>query len=129
MKKTFFNLGKTGRIFWILSAAAFFGCAGFSGGIGAYEPGLYEGRGEGYRGPITVLARVGVGGIRAVEILEHQEDALVGAAAMEELLEAVLDSNSTDLDAVSGATESSAGFLSAVEDALSKARAGKRAEK
>ena len=42
---------------------------------------------------------------------------------MEELLEAVLETGSTDLDAVSGATFSSAGFLEAVEDALGKAAA------
>jgi uncharacterized protein with FMN-binding domain len=41
--------------------------------------------------------------------------------AMGELLELVLDYQSTGLDAISGATESSAGFLAAVDDALRKA--------
>jgi uncharacterized protein with FMN-binding domain len=40
---------------------------------------------------------------------------------MAELTELVLDYQSTDIDAVSGATESSAGFLAAVEDALGRA--------
>ena len=40
---------------------------------------------------------------------------------MEELLELVLETGSTDLDAVSGATFSSRGFLEAVDDALGHA--------
>jgi uncharacterized protein with FMN-binding domain len=40
---------------------------------------------------------------------------------MEELLEAVLSAGSADVDAVSGATGSSAGFLEAVEDAMARA--------
>jgi uncharacterized protein with FMN-binding domain len=47
---------------------------------------------------------------------------------MEELLELVLEYQSTGLDGISGATESSAGFLAAVEDALSRARPNQAAE-
>jgi fumarate reductase flavoprotein subunit len=61
------------------------------------------------------------GGIAEIVILEHGDDGETGGAAMEELLDLVLLYNTTGLDAVSGATESSRGFLSAVEDALSKA--------
>lgn len=83
---------------------------------------LYEGVGEGYQGPIHVSVLVGPGGILGIEIISHEEDALVGGTAMEELLDAVLAANSTDVDGVSGATESSAGFLAAIDDALRKAR-------
>jgi fumarate reductase flavoprotein subunit len=58
------------------------------------------------------------GAITGIEIVESGEDPFVGGAAMEELLELVLMYNSTDLDAVSGATESSKGFLAAVENAM-----------
>jgi uncharacterized protein with FMN-binding domain len=60
------------------------------------------------------------GGIRGIEILEHRDDALVGGAAMEELAERTLSWGTTDLDLISGATESGAGFLAAVEDALAQ---------
>jgi uncharacterized protein with FMN-binding domain len=86
-----------------------------------YTPGFYEGAGKGYQGQVHVLVQVGSGGILGIEILDHGDDALVGGAAMEELLELVLDANSTELDAVAGATESSAGFLAAVEEALALA--------
>jgi uncharacterized protein with FMN-binding domain len=60
------------------------------------------------------------GGIQGIEILEHQDDPLIGGAAMEELAELAVAWGSTDPDAVSGATESGAGFLAAVEAALSQ---------
>jgi fumarate reductase flavoprotein subunit len=89
---------------------------------GEYQDGVYEGSGQGWRGPVLVRLRLEAGEIAESEILEHQDDAFVGGSAMEELAELVLEYNAVDLDAVSGATESSAGFLAAVEDALAQAR-------
>ncbi|GHV72230.1 hypothetical protein AGMMS49928_28570 [Spirochaetia bacterium] len=105
-----------------LLAALAAGCLSFAVVTGPYEDGVYEGSGVGYRGLVHVRLRVEGGGIADIEIVDHGEDLLVGGAAMEELLEAALYADSTDLDAVSGATESSAGFLEALEDALAKAR-------
>jgi uncharacterized protein with FMN-binding domain len=101
-----------------LGLAVLGGCVGLPGPQG----GVYEGAGEGYRGPIHVKVETGAGGgILGIEITDHQEDPLVGGLALEELLEVVLSSGSTHVDGVSGATESGAGFLAAVEDALSRA--------
>jgi len=86
-----------------------------------YKPGIYEGSGKGLRGTIYVKVQVSEAGIEDIEILSHNESANPGAAAMEELMELVLEYGSTDLDAVSGASFSSRGFLEAVEDALLKA--------
>jgi len=88
-----------------------------------YTPGTYEGAGRGYRAPIRVVVEVSHAGIEDITITGHSEGAYPGGAAMEELLEAVLETGSTELDAVSGASFSSAGFLEAVEDALRKASA------
>ncbi|MDR2094891.1 MAG: FMN-binding protein [Treponema sp.] len=96
-----------------------------SGGIaGMYKDGEYEGSGEGYSGKVHVWVQIYQGSISDLEILYHEEDELVGGAAMEELLGMVLDTNSTTIDAVSGATQSSAGFLEAVDSALEKASSG-----
>jgi fumarate reductase flavoprotein subunit len=108
-----------------LSALFFFlipGCLG-TGSIRevGYIPGIYEGTGQGYRGPIHVEVELSSTGIEDITITGHSEGAYPGGAAMEELLEAVLETGATELDAVSGATFSSAGFLEAVEDALGKA--------
>jgi fumarate reductase flavoprotein subunit len=86
-----------------------------------YTPGAYEGTGSGYRGPIHVRVQTSAAGIDDIAIISHRESNFPGLAAMEELLEEVLETGETGLDAISGATYSSRGFLQAVEDALEKA--------
>ncbi|MDR3130232.1 MAG: FMN-binding protein [Treponema sp.] len=107
----------------ILAAAFLCGCAGFNApaNIPPYRPGIYEGMGRGFRGPVCLLVQINRAGIAAIEILEHEDDEQIGGAAMEELLVIVLDTGSTDVDGISGATWSSEGFLAALEDALNKA--------
>ncbi|GHV90677.1 hypothetical protein AGMMS50268_11800 [Spirochaetia bacterium] len=85
---------------------------------GDYRDGIWEGAAPGYRGLVRVRVTIAGGQIQGIELDEHREDPAIGGAAMEELLELVLEYNSADLDALSGATESSAGFLAAVEEAL-----------
>ena len=99
------------------------GCAGgeYRAGSATYQDGLWEGSSRGYRGELRVQVRTGSGLIQEIAITAHNEDPLNGGAALEELLELVLDWQSTDLDTISGATISSAGFLSAVEAALGRA--------
>jgi uncharacterized protein with FMN-binding domain len=103
------------------------GCLG-SGFIreAGYTPGVYEGVSRGYRGPIYVQIQISPAGIEDIVITSHEETVYPGAAAMEELLELIIETGSTELDAVSGATYSSKGFLEAVEDALEKAAASSR---
>ena len=105
----------------ILMTGILTGCVHFDTSTDFYAGRGYEGIGEGYRGPIRVRVWVSAGDILAIEIMEHRDDEPVGGAAMAALLEAVLDSNATDPDAISGATESSMGFLAAIDDALKKA--------
>ncbi|MDR0731475.1 MAG: FMN-binding protein, partial [Treponema sp.] len=106
----------------LLAAACLIFAAGCAGGeyragpeSAAYRDGLWQGNGRGYRGEIQVQVRTGSGLIQEIVITAHNEDLLTGGEALEELLELVLDYQSTGLDAVSGATVSSAGFLAAVE--------------
>ena len=87
-----------------------------------YAAGVFEGTGRGFRGAIVVQVQTSHAGIEDVVIISHREAPYPGAAAMEELLELVIETGSADLDAVSGASLSSRGFLEAVENALSKAR-------
>jgi uncharacterized protein with FMN-binding domain len=77
-----------------------------------------EGTAQGYRGPIQVQVRVNGGSITEIIIVDSEEDNLVGGAAIEELIDMVIQYNTTDIDAVTGATESSRGFLKAVENAI-----------
>jgi urocanate reductase len=78
----------------------------------------FEGVGQGFHGSIRVAVYLGENGIEFIEILDHVEDEFVGEPAMWELADTVQAVNSTAVDAVSGATESSRGFLDAVNKAL-----------
>lgn len=105
-----------------MAMAAFFPACQGLGRLGetGYIPGIYEGSGRGYRGFIHVQVQVSPAGIEDIVITDHGESVFPGLAAMEELLDLVLETGSTDLDAISGATLSSRGFLEAVEDAMAK---------
>lgn len=81
------------------------------------EDGIYEGHSE--LGPVVVGVQVTVekGKIMEVEILEHQNG--LGQAA-NVIVEDMVDQNTYEVDAVSGATVSSEIIMNAVNDALQK---------
>ncbi|MDR0495265.1 MAG: FMN-binding protein [Treponema sp.] len=79
-----------------------------------------DGSAMGYRGMIHVRVGMDKGAITDITVIESQEDRAVGGEAIEELADLVLMYNTTELDAVSGATETSKGFLEAVENAIMK---------
>ena len=87
-----------------------------------YSSGVFEGVGRGSRGQIIVQVQTSPAGIEDIVIISHRETQYPGTAAMEELLDLVLETGSADLDVISGASYSSRGFLEAVESALTKAR-------
>ena len=100
----------------VLATALLIGCAGQNAANGG--TGVYEGAAMGYRGIICVRVGMENGNIAEITVLESHEDSAVGGAAMEELIDLVLIYNTTEIDAISGATETSKGFLAAVENAI-----------
>jgi len=84
----------------------------------ACESALYQGVAMGYRGMIQVRVGFERGAITEITVVESREDQAIGGAAIEELTDLVLMYNTTELDAVSGATETSKGFLEAIENAI-----------
>ena len=99
------------------------GCAVLSavrGADAAADGEILEGTGQGYRGPISVQVRLSEGVIMDITVVDSEEDRFVGETAIEELIDMVIEYNTTDIDAVSGATETSRGFLEAVENAILK---------
>ncbi|MDR0382371.1 MAG: FMN-binding protein [Spirochaetaceae bacterium] len=105
----------------IVFVALFAACMSLKS-FAVYEPGRWEGRGEGYNGMILVLVETDTASILDINVLAQNEDAMIGGDAIRSLKEFILDTDSTDIDAVSGATLTSEGFLEAVNNALSKAR-------
>ena len=97
-----------------LAIAFILGCASLKTG----NVDFYEGSAMGFRGMIHVRVGMENGAITEITVIESSEDSAIGGAAIEELIDLVLMYNTTELDAVSGATETSRGFLKGVENAI-----------
>lgn len=96
----------------MLLATTLVGCGGES-----YEDGEHTGEATGME-PMKVSVTVEDGEISAVEVTEHNETEGYSEEALEQIPEAIVEKNSTDVDAVSGATMTSTGIKDAVNDAL-----------
>ncbi|MDN6161471.1 MAG: FMN-binding protein [Atopostipes sp.] len=83
------------------------------------EDGYYIGSDNGYGGEIKVEVAIEEGEILDIAILEHEETEGVADPAFEEIPEEMINTNSSDVDIVSGATMTSEGLIAAVNDALS----------
>jgi len=113
MKQTFL-IAIAAMVFTVSVLTVLFGCTSLKTGTETF----YEGAAMGYRGLIRVQVGIDRGTITEITVVESSEDKAVGTAAMEELADLVLMYNTTELDAISGATETSKGFLAAVENAI-----------
>jgi len=88
-----------------------------------YKDGTYEGSGTGFRGATTTVSvAVKDGKITDVTTISYGDDRPFYSRAFETVSEEIKSIQSTEVDSVSGATFSSMGIMSAVEDALSKAK-------
>ena len=90
-----------------------------AGGIAASVPdGDYEGKGVGYNGNIKVKVTVSGGKITAIEILKTDDDEEYFYDAKKKIIQEILDRQTAEVDAASGATSSSDGIMKAVKNAL-----------
>lgn len=84
----------------------------------AYNNGTFVGEGNGLFGPIKVEVKVAGGKIEAIKVLEHSETPGISDAAFNNVIPAIIEKQSVDVDTVSGATMTSNGIIAAVKDAL-----------
>lgn len=101
----------------VLLATTLVGC----GGGAKYEDGTYEGEATGME-TIKVSVEVKDGEIASVEVTEQNESPGYSEPALEKIPGAIVEKNSTDVDAVSGATVTSEGIKDAVNNALEGAK-------
>ncbi len=80
----------------------------------------YTGAAEGYYDEITVEVGITDGRIERIRV-EHSDTAGLADAAIDTTVERIIDAQSTNVDAVAGATGTSRGVIQAVEQALSEA--------
>jgi uncharacterized protein with FMN-binding domain len=83
------------------------------------EDGAYEGSYRGGPNKASVRVTIENGKIVNIDILQHQ--AWRGHIAEAAIVERIIDQQSTKVDAVSGATNSSRVIMNAVQDAVQKA--------
>lgn len=81
--------------------------------------GVYEGSANGMGGAVKVAVTVEDGKISDVEVLEHKETAGISDPAIEQIPQAIVEAQSTDVEAVTGATVTSEAIKEAVAAALS----------
>lgn len=85
-----------------------------------YVPGTYTGKGNGLYGTIVVEVKLGADVIESVTVVSHDETEGYGTPAIEKLPKIIQDTQSTDVDIISGATFASKGVIDAVNDAISQ---------
>lgn len=112
-----------------LSAGALTLCVAAASGIlpsatvsaASYADGTYTGTAVGYGGDITVSVTIKDGQITEIEPIEFDDETLEYWDPALAVIDRILDAQTPDVDAVSGATTSSKGIKNAVADALAKA--------
>lgn len=92
------------------------------GDAAGIDDGIYSGEGIGFRGPMTVEVTVKNQQIVSIEVVKHREDRDWFYRANAVIPNSIIESQSTDVDSVSGATYSSTGIIDGVKDALEKAK-------
>ena len=80
--------------------------------------GQYEGEAEGFEGVTKVTVHVAGGRLTDIEVLSHGDTASIAEPAFDILRDAMIEQQTVEVDAVSGATWSSGGFIDAATKAL-----------
>lgn len=101
---------KMGRAAALLAAFILAGCAATAD--------ERMGEAKGYGGMLRVAVTMDGDKIAEVRVVEHAETQGVGTRAIDALPQAIVQANSVDVDAVSGATVTSNAIMAAVRDAL-----------
>lgn len=88
----------------------------------SFKDGAYTGTGKGMNGDIEVSVDVKDGKISKVVVTSHKESKVISDAAIEQIPASIVEKNSTKVDVVSNATNTSNGIIRAVNKALEGAK-------
>lgn len=90
-----------------------------------YQDGVYQGEGRGMHGPINIAITIAEGKITVDELTHSGEtEGVGGKEAVEDgtFKAQIEEAQSADIDGITGATMTSGGVRSALEDALAQAK-------
>ena len=89
-----------------------------AGQAGTYKDGTYTGSSQGFGGEIKVKVTVSGGKISAIDITEASGEDEAYLSMAKDIVETILDKQTTEVDTISGATYSSTGIKNAVGQVL-----------
>lgn len=101
----------------LLTLAILVGCAG-AWAEPALSDGVFSGSAMGMGGELTVNVTIGNGAMTAIDIAGHKETPGISDPALQTIPAAILEAQSTAVDAASGATVTSKAIMEAVDAAL-----------
>ena len=96
--------------------------AGANSASGVYQDGEYLGKASAYNGNVEVKVTISGGKMTAIDIVKTKDDEDYFFDAQKKVIPEILEKQSTDVDAVAGATTSSEGIAHAVQKALEQAK-------
>lgn len=94
----------------------------------AYQPGTVEVSGAGFGGTLKLSVEFSESKIEKITVAEQAETPAVGGAALEELVNAAIEKQSADIDAVAGATVTSEAFKDVLNKAIAEASGAETAQ-
>lgn len=97
---------------------------------GLYKPGTYTATETGYNTevPMEVSVTVSKDKIEKIEVTKHEETDGIGSSVIEKMPEKMIEAQSTEVDAFTGATETSKALIAAVNACLKEALVNAPAE-
>jgi len=99
------------------------GCSSQTADVGLYKDGTYEGTSDkGIQPGLMVSVTIQNGKIADVKVVENHETEGIGSVAIEELPGKIVEAQTTEVEAVSGASFTSAAIKEAVDKALEQAK-------
>ncbi len=138
LEMTFMNKRLKPYPYLTIAFLLFFGIylgVGYNGTLGAsgtadssiisrniYHDGIYYGTGVGFAPGLRVKIEVANGQIIKIDVVKHSETSGYYEEAFIKITDGIINSQSTEVDVISGATYTCKGVIEAVEDALEEAR-------
>lgn len=86
-----------------------------------YQDGVYTGEAEGFGGPISVEVTVDGGKISQIEIVSAEKEDGAYLSMAQDIIPAIIEAQTAEVDTISGATFSSTGIKNATAQALEEA--------
>lgn len=109
--------------FLVLTMLIFITIGTIFGATKKFTKGKYTGEGQGYGGAIKLEVEISDIKIEKITVLDSKETPAIGGTALESLIKTVIDNQSINVDAITGATMTVDGFKMAMIEALKKSGA------